>query len=323
MPSDLVSVIVPALDEAPTLVELYERTAKVLDGLGRPFEFILIDDGSRDETPEVAERLRRAHPNVVVIHHTLNHGKSIALMQGFGAAEGAVAVTLDADLQDRPEMIPRLLEKLENGYDLVSGNRTDRRDGRIRRLTSRVYNWFVAKVFKSRLTDVNCGLKAMRREVYKGLELYGDLHRLIPILAELRAYRTGEVAVEHDVRRAGKSKYPVLRYRGILDIIALIAMSSSQTRPFHFFCELAFGFWILALVTFAGWATLALGVWGGITQPWRVVGTLLGGLGTWSAFVGTVLPLFGFFLEVEARRLQDSVWRRRLVKEVRRSDRPG
>ena len=313
---DLISVVVPALDEGPTLGELFERVNKTFRQLGRAFEFILVDDGSSDNTSEVAAALSREHPNFSVIRHARNQGKSIALMQGFEAARGETLVTLDGDLQDRPEMIPRLLEKIAEGYDLVNGLRLNRRDGNKRRFASRIYNRFVSRVFDCPLGDINCGLKAMRRSVYKSLELHGDLHRLIPILAILQGFRVTETPVEHDERRVGTSRYRLIRHRGILDVIALMAINTSQTRPFHFFCELAFLFWGLAAVAFGLWIPLAMGIWGGEENYWRIIGTMLGGLGTWAGFVGTVLPLFGLFLEMEARRFQDAVWRRRLISVV-------
>lgn len=315
----LISVITPALDEGPTLVELYDRIKKALDDTDRYFEFIVVDDGSSDDTYDVATSLSRTHPNVTVVRHAFNHGKSISLMQGFDVAAGDVAVIMDADLQDRPEMIPLLLDKIDEGYDLVNGKRVRRQDKFSRKFVSRIYNWFISKAFNCHLEDVNCGLKAMRKDVYKSIELYGDLHRLIPVLAEMRAFRTTELAVEHDERRVGKSKYSLLRHRGILDVIALFAINATQTRPFHFFCEVAFAFWLLAIISFGIWSTIALGFIGPYDRILQIFGTALGGFGTWAAFVGTILPLFGFFLEVESRRLQDTDWRRALVKETLRS----
>lgn len=314
----LVSVIVPALDEAPSLVSLYDRVDAVFRSLDHDFEFILIDDGSRDETPAVADRLRDQHDNVIVIRHYRNQGKSIALMQGFEAAKGDVAVTMDADLQDKPEMIPRLLAKMDEGYDLVNGQRVDRQDFNSRKSVSSIYNWLISRVFNIEVRDVNCGLKAMRREVYTTIDLQGDLHRLIPVLAALKAFKIVEVPVEHDSRKFGKSKYRLLRHRGVLDAISLRAINATENRPFHFFCEIAFGFWFVTLVSLGLWLVMTLMTWGEHSRI-HVMGTLLGGLGTWAAFVGTILPLFGFFLEVEARRVQDATWRRRLVKEIQHS----
>ena len=315
----LVSVISPALDEAGTLVELFERIKKSLEEAGKDFEFIFIDDGSKDNTFDIASALHRDHPNVTVIRHALNHGKSIALMQGFEVAQGDVAVILDADLQDRPEMIPRLLDKIEEGFDLVNGNRVRRRDSFGRKFISKIYNWLISKLFNCHLEDVNCGLKAMRRDVYKNIELYGDLHRLIPVLAEMHGFKTTEIPVEHDERKLGVSKYRLLRHRGILDAIALFSINVTQTRPFHFFCEVAFVFWVLSIISFGCWVGLSLTLSPEDGNGWQIISTSLVGFGMWAVLVGTILPLFGFILEVESRRHQDPKWRRSHVKEVLKS----
>lgn len=307
----------PAFNEAPTLVELYERTRRVLNEIGRKFEFIIVDDGSTDDTPAVSKKLIDENPDVTVIRHARNQGKSIALMQAFEAANGYVLVTMDADLQDQPEMIPRLLEKIDAGYDLVNGLRIRRKDKLVKRLVSQFYNRFVSRVFDCSLQDVNCGLKAMRSDVYRSLELYGDQHRLIPILAILRGFNCTETPVNHEARKIGKSKYGLIRHRGLLDVIAMVAVNASRTRPFHFFCELAFMFWCLAALSFVGWALISLDVSQNDETLQRILGNLLGALGTWAAFTGTVLPLFGLFMEVEIRRFQDKIWRSRLVTVVK------
>jgi len=317
VPSVPISVVVPALNEAPTLGELFDRTKVTLDGLDTPFEFIIVDDGSTDDTLVVTRRLLDENSNVIVVRHARNLGKSVALMQAFENASGDVLVTLDGDLQDKPEMIPRLMREIEAGADLVSGLRVGRHDNILKRFFSRLYNDLVSRIFKSPLKDINSGLKAMRRDVYKSLELHGDQHRLIPILAMLKGFKCAETPVEHDARRVGRSRYSLLRHRGILDVIALIAVNAAQIRPFHFFCEVAILFWILAAASFAGWAYSVIGLPSDEAITWRVVGNLLVGIGAWAAFTGTVLPLFGLFMEVEVRRYQDQVWRSRLATVIR------
>ena len=164
----------------------------------------------------------------------------------------------------------------------------------------------------------------MRAEVYRTLELYGDQHRLIPVLATLRGFNCTETPVDHDARKVGRSRYSLIRHRGILDVIVLVAVNAARTRPFHFFCELAFFFWVLAALSFAGWVVIVLGAWQntlGTWQEgaiyWRIIGNLLVGLGAWAAFTGTVLPLFGLFMEVEIRRYQDKLWRNRLATVIK------
>lgn len=318
-----VSVIVPALNEAESLPELFSRCAAVFDKLNMKAQYVLIDDGSTDDTREIVKKLCEEYEHFVAIHHNTKHGKSIALMQGFEEAQGDVAITLDADLQDLPEMIPTLLEKLDEGFDLVNGYRINRQDHWSRKLVSKGYNTFVSKVFGSNLHDINCGLKAMRKPVYKSIELYGDLHRLMPVLADSLAFKTTEAAVDHADRKYGESRYTLFRHRGFLDVVSLLVMNKSESRPFHFFCEVAFFFWVVSVLSFISWVLIAVTTQTGISHNWRIVSALLGGISAWSAFVGTILPLFGFFLEFETRRVQDAEWRRQHVQSVQRSGSPS
>lgn len=309
-----VSVIVPAYNEANSLTELYDRVAGVFAKSGQSFEFILVDDGSADETEAVMRAMCARHGNIVYIRHFRNQGKSLALMQGFDCASGEVAITMDADLQDVPEMIPRFLDALAGGCDFANGWRKDRQDRSLKKFFSRLYNRFVSYVFDCDVHDINCGFKAYRREVYRSIDLRGDLHRLVPVLVALKAFTITEVPIEHAERRYGESKYSLFRHRGLLDVLALLAVHASHSRPFHVFCEAAFGFWLFAAGCLAGWLVLARFAHDG-DLTLRTLGTVLGGLGTWAAFVGTVLPLFGLFLEIESSRVQDVEWRRRLVKK--------
>lgn len=311
--SDLVSIIVPALNESASLGELYDRTHRVLAGV-RPFEFIVIDDGSTDGTLEQLEIMREKHPNICILSHFRNHGKSLALMQGFAAARGDVAVTLDADLQDEPEMIPRFLDRIDEGFDLVNGWRQDRRDSVWKVWASRVFNRVTWGVFKCGVHDINCGFKAMRRCVYERLELRGDLHRLIPAIASSSGFRVTELPVSHARRRFGSSRYRLLRHRGLLDVIALAAGSTTQSRPFHIFSEAALFCWLLAAAALAGWA--ALTVYAPVDSlTYRLAGPLVGLLGVCAVFLGLMLPLVGFQLEMIAGRFQGERWRTGLLKE--------
>ncbi|HNQ22743.1 MAG TPA: glycosyltransferase family 2 protein [Phycisphaerae bacterium] len=310
---DLISVVVPVLNEAASLAELYERTRRVLEGV-QPFEFIIVDDGSRDDTLARVRALRAVYANISIISHYANHGKSLALMQAFAIARGEVAVVMDGDLQDRPEMIPRFLAQIENGYDLVNGWRQERRDRWGRRLVSALFNRLTARLLRCPLHDINCGFKALRRQVYRRLELRGDLHRLIPAIAAGQGFRVGEVPVEHCGRRFGRSRYRLLRHRGLLDIVAVLASNATQLRPFHVFSELALACWLVAVVALVGWLTLTVGVDPGALAA-RVCTPLVGMVGVGAALLGLLLPLFGFLLEMTACRVQDPHWREQLVKE--------
>ncbi len=311
---DLVSVIVPALNESASLEELYERTRRTLDDARQPFEFIVVDDGSTDDTVEKLKSMRHRHPNICILSHHRNHGKSLALMQGFAAARGQVAVIMDADLQDQPEVIPQFLDRIAEGYDLVNGWRKDRRDARSKVFVSGIFNLLTSRVFKCPIHDINCGFKAIGLPVYKQLELQGDLHRLIPAIVAGRGGRVTEIPVPHCPRKHGSSRYRLLRHRGLLDIIALVAGNATQFRPFHAFCEAAMLFWVAAVVAVAGW--IGLTVMGMDEALWmRLVRPLVALVGIGSAFIGILLPLYGFQIEVTCSRHQDAGWRRALLKE--------
>ncbi len=315
----LVSVVVPAFNEADSINELYERTKKALGAIGQKFEFILVDDGSTDATQDVVNALCDRYDNVVLVSHYHNHGKSMALMQGFDIARGDVAVMMDADLQDFPEMLPRLLEKLACGDDLVNGWRAARKDTFGKRLVSKVYNALTRKILSCSVHDINCGLKAMRRNVYKNLDLRGDLHRLIPALAASLGYTVDEVPVDHGDRQYGQSKYRLMRHRGILDIIIVAASQATRARPFHIFFELAVLILLgIGSLSFIGWLVVQIGLEpGGVSA--RIFGPMLGLILAWAVAVGTLLPLVGFVLEILTARFQDSSWRHRLIKQTRHS----
>lgn len=309
----IISVIVPALNESPSLEELYNRTQATFNSWGRKFEFIFVDDGSTDDSYNKMIALKEKHPNIAIIHHLKNHGKSLALMQGFDLAKGEIAVTLDADLQDQPELIPKLVEKLEEGFDMASGWRQERKDTLSKRFVSKLFNSLISKVFGCTTHDINCGFKAYKSTVYKRLELRGDLHRLIPVLASDLGFKVGEVPVSHAERKHGKSKYKLFRHRGLLDIIAFSAKHTTQWRPFHVFCELAAVFWVVAFASFFGWFLLHENL------P-ELLNILITILGVWSLFVGTLLPLFGFYLEIEADRYQSPEDRKQLIAKTVNSE---
>jgi glycosyltransferase involved in cell wall biosynthesis len=174
---------------------------------GHDFEVVFVDDGSTDESLSTLGRLHEEQSNVVVVHLRRNFGKAAALQAGFLEARGDIVVTIDADLQDDPAEIPKLLAKLEEGFDLVSGWKTRRNDPFPRRLFSRIFNWVTGVISGVHLHDVNCGLKAYRAEVLKGMRIYGELHRFIPVLAAYRGYRVAEIPVNHRARQHGRSRY--------------------------------------------------------------------------------------------------------------------
>ncbi|MCX2727439.1 glycosyltransferase family 2 protein [Thermomicrobium sp. 4228-Ro] len=233
-PVDL-SVVVPVYDEAASLPELYRELCEALQPLQLRSELIFVDDGSTDGSTAILQELFTGDPRVQVIEFRRNFGKSAALAAGFRAARGRWIVTLDADLQDDPHEIPRLLEALEQA-DLVSGWKTPRRDPWTKRFPSWVFNWLVRLLTGVHLHDVNCGLKAYRAEVVREIPLYGELHRFIPILAHARGFRVVELPVAHRPRRYGRSKYGPTRFaRGLFDLLTVLFLIQYSPRPLHLF----------------------------------------------------------------------------------------
>ena len=232
----MISVVVPLLNEERSLEALYREISDALEPLGHDYEVVFVDDGSTDASLAVLSRLHDETTNVVVIHLRRNFGKAAALQAGFVEARGDLVVTIDADLQDDPAEIPKLLAKLDEGFDLVSGWKTRRNDPLARRLFSRVFNWVTGVISGVHLHDVNCGLKAYRAEVLHGIRLYGELHRFIPVLASYRGYRIAEIPVNHRPREHGRSRYGPERYlRGFFDLLSVTFMGRYKHRPLHLF----------------------------------------------------------------------------------------
>jgi glycosyltransferase involved in cell wall biosynthesis len=232
----VISIVIPLHNEERSVALLYEELQAALDPVGEEWEAIFVDDGSVDGSFAALTRLHNANENVRVVRLRRNFGKAAALAAGFGQARGETVVTIDADLQDDPAEIPRLLVKLDEGFDLVSGWKTHRRDPLRRRVLSRIFNWVTGRVSGLRLHDMNCGLKAYRVEVVRGMPLYGELHRFIPVLAQYRGFRVAELPVNHRPREHGRSRYGVERYvRGFLDLLTVSFIGRYRHRPLHLF----------------------------------------------------------------------------------------
>lgn len=240
---NLVSVVVPAYNEAPSLPQLYQELAEVLGAGDLDFEVLIVDDGSNDATPKVLHAMLGEHgQHLHVIRLRRNFGKSAALMEGFRAARGAKIVMMDGDLQDSPAEVPKLLEALERGYDAVSGWKRERKDGLRKRLPSKLFNWAVNKISIAQLHDHDCGLKAFRAEAAKSLDLYGSLYRFMVPLLESHGYRVTEVQVEHRPRQFGKSKFGLTRFlEGAFDFITVLFITRFRQRPLHFFGFIGMG----------------------------------------------------------------------------------
>lgn len=232
----MISVVIPVHDEEHSVEALFEELAEALEPLDQPWEAIFVDDGSADGTFAALTGLHAEQPNVRIVRLRRNFGKAAALQAGFAQAGGDTVVTIDGDLQDDPAEIPRLLAKLDEGFDLVSGWKTRRRDPLTRRVPSKLFNAVTGRVSGLRLHDLNCGLKAYRAEVVRGLRIYGELHRFIPVLAHYRGFRVAELPVNHRPREHGRSRYGVERYvRGFLDLLTVTFMGRYRHRPLHLF----------------------------------------------------------------------------------------
>jgi glycosyltransferase involved in cell wall biosynthesis len=232
----VISVVVPVHDEERSVELLYDELRAALEPLGSEWEAIFVDDGSTDGTFAALTRLHSRNENVRVVRLRRNFGKAAALVAGFDQVQGDTVVTIDGDLQDDPAEIPRLLAKLDEGFDLVSGWKAHRRDPLRRRIPSRIFNSVTSRFSGVRLHDMNCGLKAYRAEVVHGLRLYGELHRFIPVLAHYRGFRIAELPVHHRAREHGRSRYGLERYmRGFLDLLTVSFMGRYRHRPLHLF----------------------------------------------------------------------------------------
>ncbi len=232
-----ISIVIPAYDEAESLPILYREIKEVMKEITSNYEVIIVNDGSRDETQQVVESLLNDdRGRLVSIQLRSNFGKAIALKIGFEEARGKIIITMDADLQDDPREIPRFIAKIREGYDLVSGWKQNRKDSFLKNMSSVVFNIVTSLFSKIKLHDFNCGFKAYKREVAKGLDLYGQLHRYIPVVAASEGYKIAEIPVNHRKRRYGKSKYGPSRFlNGFLDFLTVMMLTRYFRRPAHFF----------------------------------------------------------------------------------------
>jgi len=236
----MLSVVIPIHNEEPSILPLYERLTRTLEGLRRPHEVIFVDDASTDRSFELLANLVETDPHLKVIRLRRNFGQTAALSAGFHEARGEVIVSMDGDLQHAPEDLPALLEKIDQGYDIASGWRRDRVDHPLtRRLPSRVANWLMAKASGVELHDFGTTFKAYRAEILKDIHLYGELHRFIPALASFYGARIAEVPIQNTVRATGGSHYGLGRtWHVMFDILTIKFLLSYFTRPMHFFGKL-------------------------------------------------------------------------------------
>jgi len=230
------SVVVPLYNQQDSLETLVQGILQACAPLGLPCEIIAVDDGSTDNSLEVLKKLRSRDPRLRIISFRRNFGKADALDAGFRAAQGDVILTMDADLQDDPKEIPRFVECLEQGWDLVSGWKKKRHDPLNKTLPSKVFNAVTSRVSGVRLHDFNCGFKCYRREVTEALQVYGELHRFLPAIAHMKGFRVTEMEVLHHARPFGHSKYGARRLvSGMLDLMTVVVTTRYFKKPLHFF----------------------------------------------------------------------------------------
>jgi glycosyltransferase involved in cell wall biosynthesis len=304
-----ISVVVPLFNEVDSLPELTEWIDKVMQTNQFTYEVILIDDGSTDGSWELIEQLSRQNPCIKGIKFRRNYGKSAGLYCGFKQAEGDVVITMDADLQDSPEEIPDLYRMItEEKYDLVSGWKKKRYDPVLsKNIPSKFYNWTARRMTGIKIHDFNCGLKAYRKQVVKSIEVYGDMHRYIPVLAKWAGFkRIGEKVVQHQERKFGVTKFGMERFiRGPLDLLSVIFISKFSKRPMHFFG-------VFGTLTFM--IGFAAAVWVGAQKLYLTLNNQLAPRITDSPYfflslaamiIGTQLFLAGFLAELNFRNSSD------------------
>ncbi len=233
----MISVVIPVYNERENLPELYRETKSVLEGMGTDYEIIFVDDGSTDGSGEVLDSIAQQDEKVTVIHLRRNFGQTAAMSAGFHHARGDIIVTMDGDRQNDPKDIPRLIKKLEEGYDIVSGWRKDRKDPYFTRVfPSQVANWLISRLTGVKLHDYGCTLKAYRADIIKELKLYGEQHRFIPALASELGCRIAEIPVNHRPRVAGRSKYGLTRvFKVLLDLIVIKFLLFYKAKPMRVF----------------------------------------------------------------------------------------
>lgn len=282
-----ISIVVPLFNEDESLPHLAEWIDKVMAEHGFSYEVVMVDDGSKDKSWSVIEDLHAKNPAYKGIKFRRNYGKSAALNVGFAAVEGDVVITMDADLQDSPDEIPELYRMIkEDGYDLVSGWKKVRYDSKIaKNIPSKFFNWTTRKMSGIYLHDFNCGLKAYRKDVVKSIEVYGEMHRYIPVIAKWAGFsKIGEKVVQHRKREFGTTKFGMNRFvNGYLDLMSIMFMSQFGKQPMHFFgligsCSFILGFIALIVVVILRLChiiSLTTSVWFYLSMFFAMVGLVL------------------------------------------------
>jgi len=315
-----ISVVIPVFNESENLEELHRELMAALEKTGRPFEVILIDDGSTDSSWTVLRSLQQKDGRVKLIRLRRNFGQTAALAAGFDHARGGIIISLDADLQNDPNDIPSLIQKIEEGYDIVSGWRRSRKDKFFsRRVPSVIANTLISRLTSVRLHDYGCTLKAFRSEVIKNVKLYGELHRFIPAIASQLGVRISEVEVNHRPRKHGKSKYSIFRFtKVILDMMTVKFLLSYSTRPLQIFGLLGLGSGLLGFLisVWLSYQRLVLKV-SVANRPLLLLGVLL-------IVIGIQFITLGLLAEIMVRAYHESSGKTiYVIREVIESETEG
>lgn len=295
-----ISIVVPLLNEEESLPELCAWIERVVTANNFSYEIILIDDGSDDNSWLVIEQLRSKNPNIKGIRFQRNYGKSAALNEGFKAALGNVVITMDADLQDSPDEIPELCKMIvEDGFDMVSGWKKKRYDNTLtKNIPSKFFNWATRRMSKIQLHDFNCGLKAYKNKVVKGIEVYGEMHRYIPVLAKWAGYKKiGEKVVEHRKRKYGTTKFGWERFvNGFLDLASITFVGKYGKRPMHFF-----GLWGSAVLLLGFLMVLYLAISKIVEPEYAITNRPVFYISLTAMIIGTLMFIAGFLGELISR----------------------
>lgn len=298
----MISIIVPVKNEGINIPEMIQRLTRSLDGVGRDYEVIFVNDGSTDDSKDLLHAAAAADHRIKAIHFRRHHGQTAAMMAGFDHARGEVIVALDGDLQNDPADIPALLAKLEEGYDLVSGWRRDRQDHPIKRnLLSRLANGLISRATGVRLHDYGCSLKAYRRSVLAGIHLYGEMHRFIPVYAYWNGARIAEIPVRHHARVHGVSKYGLERVvKVVLDLGVVLFLHRYAQKPIYLFGLCGLTSWaVCAVATFAAVGYKLFGDKSFIQTPLPLIAIAM-------FFTGAVCFLLGLLAELSIRTYHES-----------------
>ncbi len=248
----MLSIVVPVMNEDESLNAFYKEITEVVPTLSHQYEIVFIDDGSMDKSLAMLKKFAEKDTHIRVFSFRKNHGKAEALTLGFQMARGAIIVTLDADLQDRPDQIKKLLEKMDDNFEVVSGWRKERHDSQAKILASKLFNHFAGSFWGLNLHDYNCGLKAYTQDAAKSLKLYGGMHRFIPLIAHQNGFTVAEVPVIHEARRFGKSKYGqgfLKMFKNLPDMFTMLFLIKYSKRPLHFFGILGLVFSLIGCIT--------------------------------------------------------------------------